>query len=1016
MSDDLSGWSEEVRRRLTAIEQHYDRESLVRALELMHQIMAAIPPGGPISAHFRYMQSWSHQVRFEHDAGPDDLERAIDFGHEAVAWTPDGDPQKPMRQATLAVSLLTRHRRTGDRAALDEAIELYREACRTGTGHLLHGNWQVNLGVALRLRNEWATDRDAVDESITAARGALTTATSRPHSPDLPTADLSRARLNNDLAQALWNRFSFRGGDDDLAEAIDLLRTTVAGLPPGHPDRALYASNLTVMLGEQSEHTGAATDLDAAIAAGRAATRDGTPPAAALINLATVLRSRYHHRGELADLDESIGLSRRGIDALDDETHRSMARNNLGDMLRSRFLRTFDRADLDEAARLLTATVAATPDEHPRAGAYLANLGGVLQLRFEWFRDETDMREAIRATRAAVAVTPPEHPHHGRYRGNLSLQLQDRFEVHGERSDLDEAVECAEAAARFRPAGHPERAKHLHGLGMALLLRADEESACRVLREAAGVTTAPAATRLRSAALWANTAAAAQRWTEAMEAYTIAVELLAMLAWPGVSRSSREQLLNEMAGLGADGAACAIAAGQPRRAVELVERGRAVLWAQFLETRTDLVTLRDADPVLADRMHEVRTALDTAGGTEPDAAMRLAGEWEDLLARARALPGFERFAAAPEFAALTSALPAEGPVVIVNVSRWRCDALLVDSGEVRVVPLTGVTGDEVVHRVESYLDAVEGLAVPRDLVPGGPARRAPGAALDTVLAWLWDDVVAPVLDARGYAPVPGDGAWPRVWWCPTGPLALLPLHAAGHHGEPGRSTLDRVVSSYTATLRSLAEATRRPPVTGNGRLLFVGLADTPGQSPLPAVERERRVLRDVLPADRRTELTGPDATREAILTALTAHPWVHAACHGSQVPDAPASGGLLPHDWATAGRVGITDVARVDHPGGELAFLSACQTATVSALSVDEVITLAAGLHYAGWRHVVGTLWTVADTAAAEVTHLVYARMAADGVPDPARTAEALHHAQRDFRANHPADPGLWAPFTHTGP
>jgi CHAT domain len=75
-------------------------------------------------------------------------------------------------------------------------------------------------------------------------------------------------------------------------------------------------------------------------------------------------------------------------------------------------------------------------------------------------------------------------------------------------------------------------------------------------------------------------------------------------------------------------------------------------------------------------------------------------------------------------------------------------------------------------------------------------------------------------------------------------------------------------------------------------------------------------------------------------------------------------GVLLPYDWDTAGHVGVTDMTAGFH-AGEFAFLSACQTATGGLANSDEAINLAAALQYAGWRHVIGTLWSIWDTSAA---------------------------------------------------
>ena len=58
-----------------------------------------------------------------------------------------------------------------------------------------------------------------------------------------------------------------------------------------------------------------------------------------------------------------------------------------------------------------------------------------------------------------------------------------------------------------------------------------------------------------------------------------------------------------------------------------------------------------------------------------------------------------------------------------------------------------------------------------------------------------------------------------MWWCPTGPLTILPIHAAGHHADSvsgttptKQSVLDRVVSSYAPTLSALIRA-RQPRST-----------------------------------------------------------------------------------------------------------------------------------------------------------------------------------------------------------
>ncbi|HEY5840838.1 MAG TPA: hypothetical protein VIU87_05090 [Mycobacterium sp.] len=57
-------------------------------------------------------------------------------------------------------------------------------------------------------------------------------------------------------------------------------------------------------------------------------------------------------------------------------------------------------------------------------------------------------------------------------------------------------------------------------------------------------------------------------------------------------------------------------------------------------------------------------------------------------------------------------------------------------------------------------------------------------SLERLCGWIFDVVIVPILDAL---PRPGDGQLPRVWWCPTGPLTLLPNTPPAAENLAGRS-------------------------------------------------------------------------------------------------------------------------------------------------------------------------------------------------------------------------------------
>jgi hypothetical protein len=422
--------------------------------------------------------------------------------------------------------------------------------------------------------------------------------------------------------------------------------------------------------------------------------------------------------------------------------------------------------------------------------------------------------------------------------------------------------------------------------------------------------------------------------------------------------------------------------------------------------------------------------------------MALAREWDELVAQVRELDGFEGFLRPLR---LETLLPAAegGPVVMVNASRWRCDALIVRQDGVARRELPGLTLREATRRANVYLTVLHAAELAdlqylgsqqshvEEVSRGGVRRRLHSSRalelayqqVDGTLAelqgWMWDVVAEPVLDELGYTDTPGGDAstWPRVWWCPTGPLAVLPLHTAGRHGEQagGHTVLDRVVSSYTPTLRALLEA-RRPDEERDAadrtldRLLFIDVPDLPGLAPIDNAA-ERSALLQTLPEDRRTVLKTAQATRAAVRTALPNYRWAHFSCHGDQDLKHPSEGGLRLCD----GILTVADISS-DRFRGDFVGLSACKTGVGGVDLLDEVVTLAAALHYTGYRHVIAALWSVDNYASAEVFSGLYRSIAAHGRLEPDRAPVALHKVIRQMRDRQPHWPHRWTPFTHTGP
>jgi CHAT domain-containing protein len=146
--------------------------------------------------------------------------------------------------------------------------------------------------------------------------------------------------------------------------------------------------------------------------------------------------------------------------------------------------------------------------------------------------------------------------------------------------------------------------------------------------------------------------------------------------------------------------------------------------------------------------------------------------------------------------------------------------------------------------------------------------------------------------------------------------------------------IDRVISSYTPTLRALTHARRPVPATARGggdrpgagdQVVAVVMPHTPGAPDLPGAQAEAAGLHRRLPG-RITVLTGTQATHDTVLAALPAGRWAHFACHGASDLTNPSASCLLLTDHQQR-PLTVVDVARLRLDGAGLAFLSACSTA-----------------------------------------------------------------------------------------
>jgi tetratricopeptide (TPR) repeat protein len=950
--DSTAGASAEtIRARLRSYKDGDDEA--VRSVAALKEVGALLDSDdvGLVTARLCGLLLWVRSTLQPDDADHDDLIPALALLHpvwradpasvpEPIAEhfaTPGVSPLPPTDAAQgPAAALIDHARRTGDTAAATIAVALLRRiADSTPAGDPESGMYRSNLAMAVQTLAELTGDPDGIDEAVSLGRHAMAA-----FSDDDPRRAVPAAAT----AVALRRRSARTGSRDDLDEAITLGRR-YAGT---HPDRC---ANLGVALTYRYEWTGHDTDITDALTAHQTALAAPDHPHRArhLANLAVTHTVAFDATGEPAHLDAALAAGEEAA-RLPDVTpqDRPAIHGGLCNTLRARFRYTGNSADLDRAVGYGEAAVSALPPGHPgRAGA-LANLGLARHVRAVRRAAPEDLGTAIGELSEAVDATPAHDPDLAGRLSNLSDALLSRSGPGDTTEAVRRAEDAAQAGSRFR-----QHAYHLTNLGNALQAAGELDRAIDVHQHAVDVGDPGAPQR---GACLANLAAARMARLTGDDAHRaiddarqaahvtnapVEVRIRAAVRWGHWSAVARRW---------PDALAGYTLAVQLLSTVSPRELPRAD--QEFELARLGGVTTDAA--ACAVRAHQPHTAVELL---EKGRGIVLAHALDDTLP-----PG------APDLAHT-------GPIAMINVSNFGSDALLLDHGTVTVIPLPGATPAAVRQEAHRFAAAI--------------TTRDQDTATD-VLGWLWDAVAAPVLTRLGTGG--------RLWWCPTGLLALLPLHAAGRPGHG--SALDTVISSVTPNLRTLAAArTRAPSRTGESDFLIVA----PESASLPAAAAEQRMLSALL--------TGRVVTTTEVDPAeLARYRRVHVAAHAIADPVNPSRGGIARSDGSL---VTAEELSRARPDGGELMFLSACDTARTGPDLADETVHLASVLHVAGYRHVVATLWPVPDRPALRLARAVYEQLAAD---EPAGMATALHLAVRQLRNRYPEHPLVWAGYLHLGP
>lgn len=443
-------------------------------------------------------------------------------------------------------------------------------------------------------------------------------------------------------------------------------------------------------------------------------------------------------------------------------------------------------------------------------------------------------------------------------------------------------------------------------------------------------------------------------------------------------------MLRHVSGLGCEAASVALGSRKGEvTALHCLEQCRGVLTTSVHDTRKGIPELEREHPELAQRFFDVKQLFNKVGIGKQGGQLRHFSEpgtdkvFDDVLSDIRKHPKFANFLLPPTESMMKTAAH-HGPIVVVNASVIRCDAIIIEPCQIRSILLPELKMDVITSKAQMELGSTP------------------------VLEWLWDTVAHPVFDAIGVSERSNtDGNWPHIWWVPTGPLSRFPLHAAGYHLRwPSESVIDRVISSYSSSVRLLITGSDSPPISApvSKAALLVTMENTPGCSKLPFALQEIQEVRKICMA-MKLAILEPKPLHQDVLTSLVSCNIFHFAGHGRVNLNDPSKRQLLLEDHET-NPLTVTNINELDLDKNRpfLAYLSACGTArSKNEQLVDESIHLIAAFKTAGFRHAVGSLWEINDDTSAKMAKGLYEELS-EGIMSDAAVARALHNTTRKLR------------------
>ncbi|KAJ6002595.1 hypothetical protein N7451_005142 [Penicillium sp. IBT 35674x] len=989
------------------------------------------------------------------------LQQAIGLAEDTVKVIPQGHRNSGLALSCCASVHYSLYEVRGELADIDAAISCAQKAICDETDVNLWDHYRL-LAQVLILRYERLNRGDDLRDASAAAMMGLS---------KCPAEDM------HSKVQCMWVAAKISRANYDQTRDLDVLKKTCFAfsgvsllMPKNSPSRALLLNDLGNTYTELFSHEALPSQLDNAIKAYEEALLelkklhgDEQHPDIFMLNaaLGNVMTQRFLHWKAEADIESGIKYYRRSLLQIDKYHPRYSIRvANLCYALQLRFDAKKDLKDLKDAQNILHLALEEPEKLNLETKTGLAmHLGNVYQFTFKATGERADLENAIdQYNKSLIVEGASSSSTYGVTILNKAVALQQFALMTGDSSDFEASGEAFIKVQKLLSEGNPNywkavlnhanliKARHERKLGSSV-----RDDACQALQKyeyLARKATVPASVRISVASIAAQLAIdELDDPARARNNILISLRLLPEAVLMHESRLKQLEFIREYQLIPGSVASLSLSAGDsPNVVIHRLEAGRAFIWDRIQGRPTRLDDLEVENPELAGRFrnlqqrvfHQTRhvdrsNSIDLTSIALDDVnrmhRQHDTDAFRNVLEEIRALPGFSSFLKTPDTPADIQCYAHGAPIVFINVTAYRSDAIVITRDDVRHLPLPSFDMEQVKTYVLRFAIAVHHLGSEKD-------QAEVLSEYQEVMRWLWEAAAKPVLSFIDWDQyIPGPNGKPRIIWVSVGWLSILPIHAAGDFEIPPSSNSkeptcvhDMVVSSYTNSLKALEfirhiaeQRTRKPRSSMNPKALVAAMATTPGFGPEADlnVEPEISAIKNIL-----SPLVGVEilmqpssSTVKAKITPETAI--LHIACHARADDKDPSRSAIMLQDNQTKPPpFSVRTLLNLDLKSCGLVYLSACESGVSKVLSLrDEGIHIAGAFHIAGVSHVISTLWKVSDTVSAGLAESFYANLVETGRDglDLDMAPYALHEAvgQMRRRGVHPI---FWAAFIHSGP